>query len=100
MRTRKLATRGAIAALIGASAMLVAASPASARLICNQYGSCYWTHNPGDYVPTRYENRQYEQQWNVRIHGAHHHGYWNMRGDRDWDRDRYDRDRDYDYDRY
>jgi hypothetical protein len=102
---RKLAMHGAVAALIGASAVL-AVSPASARLVCNQYGNCYWTHNPGDYVPSRYQNHQYENQWGVRIQGSRHND-WNSRGDRDWDRDHdryynnYDRDRDYDNnDRY
>jgi hypothetical protein len=102
MRTGKLALRGAVVALVAAGAAALSVSPASARLICNQYGKCYWTHN-GDYVPSRYENRQYENQWNVRIHGAgrhynndyrdHNRGY-----DNDYDRHHHDYDHDGDRD--
>lgn len=99
MRTGKLAIHGAVVALVAAGAAALSITPASARLVCNQYGNCYWTHN-GDYVPSRYENRQYENQWNVRIHGAgrhynHDYRYHNHDYDRDYhdhDRDRYDDD--------
>jgi hypothetical protein len=91
MRTGKLAMHGAVIALVAAGTAALCTTPASARLICNQYGSCHWTHN-GDYVPSRYENRQYENQWNVRIHGAGRHH------NQDYDRDNYHRD--YDRDRH
>lgn len=94
MRTGKLARHGAMIALIAAGAAALSVTPASARLVCNQYGSCHWTQN--GYVPSRYENRQYENEWNVRIHGAGHHNnrYDNRDRNNDYNRDRHDYDHD------
>jgi hypothetical protein len=94
MRTGKLAMHGALIALVAAGSAALSTTPASARLVCNQYGSCHWTQN--GYVPSRYENRQYENEWNVRIHGAGRHDDRNNRDyDRDHHNDDHDGDRDY-----
>ena len=100
MRTGKLALRGAVVALVAAGAAALSVAPASARLICNQYGNCHWTHN-GDYVPSRYENKQYENQWNVRIHGSgrHYNRDYDRNDNRDYNNDRGHYDDDHNGDR-
>jgi hypothetical protein len=42
MNVRKLCAHGAVAAMLATGVALMA-SPAEARLVCNQYGHCYWT---------------------------------------------------------
>jgi hypothetical protein len=102
MNVRKLCAHGAVAAML-ATGVALKASPAEARLVCNQYGHCHWTGDTPRYQ--RENSNYYESKWNVQIHNGRHDNdnYYNdWRGDRryhDW-RANYgrgdDRNRDYD----
>ncbi|MEI9884995.1 MAG: hypothetical protein WDN08_00610 [Rhizomicrobium sp.] len=61
---RKLLTTGAIAAMVGMSALAVTATDASARTVCNRYGDCW---NEGS---SRY---RYPASLGVRFYGDRDH---------------------------
>jgi len=42
----------AVAAVLGASAVALSASGASARIVCNQWGECWHVRNVYNYQPT------------------------------------------------
>ena len=96
MNMRKLCAHGAVAAVLATGVAMIA-SPAEARLVCNQYGHCHWTGDTPRYQ--RQNSDYYESKWNVQIHNGRHYNdsgyyYGGYNGDR-----RYrDRDRDYDDD--
>ena len=99
MNIRKLCTHGATALLVAAGAAALA-SPAQARLQCNQTGDCWWTGDTPEYQ--RANSDYYAQKWRVRIHNhdrGYHAGWYGDHRYHDWqagyryDRD-YNRDRD------
>ena len=49
MKIGKILTQTAIAALIGAGAMVAASSSADARVVCNGSGECWHTHDSYTY---------------------------------------------------
>ena len=106
MNIRKLCTHAAFAAAMAAGAVAIA-TPAQARLECNQQGACWWTGDTPEWQ--RNHSDYYANKWGVRINsgrGYYEHSYYR---DRDRDHDRYfntgyrhdrDYDRDYDHDNY
>ena len=107
MNIRKLCTHAAFAAAMAAGAVAVA-TPAQARLECNQQGTCWWTGDTPEWQ--RNHSDYYAQKWGVRIVNGGERGYYehDYYRDRDRDHDRYfntgyrhyDRDYDRDYDNY
>jgi hypothetical protein len=76
MYIRKLATTGAVAALIGVGALAAASSAASARTVCNSDGDCW-------HESTQYE---YPSTLGVRFYGDDYrttHHDWERTNDND-----------------
>jgi hypothetical protein len=106
MNIRNLCTHGALAALMTAAAIAIA-SPADARLACNQYGNCWWTGDTSD--AQRDNSDYYAQKWGVNIRNGDREGYDrdNYRGrgyhharfHGNFEYNNYNHDRDYDNDR-
>ena len=51
MKMRTLMLQGALAAIVGAGAMVATAAPASAAVVCNREGDCWHTRDRYDYRP-------------------------------------------------
>lgn len=71
-----LVKRALIAAVT--SGALVAASAASADVVCNRAGECWHVHNRIDY-PANLGMAFHDEAWAT----AHQHGRWHWRADRD-----------------
>jgi hypothetical protein len=65
--SRKLLLQGALAALLGAGAVIASAGSASAYIVCNRDGDCWHTHN----------RHHYRFAWGITVHPDH----WRWRGD-------------------
>jgi hypothetical protein len=69
----KLLTQGAFAALLGAGALAVAATSASAAVVCNGEGACWHTHDTYTY-PTGVGIVVHPDDWKW-----HHHDHYTWR---------------------
>jgi hypothetical protein len=77
----KTFTQMTFAALVGASALLLAATTASARIVCNSDGDCWHTHADYNYEPA-FDLTIHPDDWKWK-EGEHHawrehegKGYW------------------------
>jgi hypothetical protein len=75
---RRVLSASAIAALVGAGALMVTAAPATARVVCNNEGDCWHTDSVPRHVPG--------VTFNVHPDDWYFHQHW------DSDRDRHFRD--------
>jgi hypothetical protein len=64
--SRKILLQGALAALLGAGALAVSSTGASAYIVCNRAGDCWHTTSRYDYRP----------HWGLTIHDDN----WRWRG--------------------
>ena len=74
----------AMAALVGAGALVASANSASAYVVCNRWGECWHTDTRYSYAP-RLHVRFYDDGWYRRHHWRHRYhwrdahegrGYW------------------------
>jgi len=70
MTIRKLLTGGAIAALVGISALAATTTAATARTVCNRDGDCWHESDRYQYPPT-FGVRFHGDNW----HRSHHDRY-------------------------
>lgn len=74
---RKLLTTGAVAALVGLSALAATSTAASARTVCNRDGDCWQTSDRYDYPATlgvRFHNDSWRHRsWHDRDHYRNYH---------------------------
>ncbi|MGH6870995.1 MAG: hypothetical protein ACREHE_05755 [Rhizomicrobium sp.] len=77
----KLFGKVALAAVLGASALALTATDASARIVCNQWGECWHVRNTYVYRP-EFGLTVHEDNWrwgageHYRWHEHHGRGYW------------------------
>jgi hypothetical protein len=65
--SRKWLLQGALAALLGAGAVVASTGSASAYIVCNRDGDCWHTHS----------RHHYRSAWGITVHPDH----WRWRGD-------------------
>jgi hypothetical protein len=77
----KTVSKVMIAALVGASALAMAAAPASARIVCNEDGDCWHVHSEYKYEPSfgltiHPDNWKWKEGENRRWREHEGRGYW------------------------
>jgi hypothetical protein len=81
---KKSLSSAAITALVGAGAVIIAITPASARVVCNAEGDCWHTdrsyrYNPDVHVIVHPDNWYFRQRWDDHHRYHEHHddrGYY------------------------
>jgi hypothetical protein len=81
---RKAVSTAAVAILLGTGALIATSGPASARIVCNSEGDCWYTEAAPPRVPgirfTLHPNDWYfHQHWDANHHYREYHegrGYW------------------------
>jgi hypothetical protein len=79
--SKKFLIQGALAALVGAGAMVAMATPASAYVACNRFGDCWHVRDRYTYHPS-WGITVHDDHWRWRAHERYrwreHHGrgYW------------------------
>jgi hypothetical protein len=68
----KVLRRSSLVALVGAATLLLGATDASARIVCNQWGECWHVRNNYAYQPT-FGLVVHEDNWRF---GRHDHFRW------------------------
>jgi len=81
MKIGKLMTQAAIAALIGAGAMVAATSSADARVVCNRWGDCWHVRDnyayPGGFgIVVHPDNWRWGHRDHYRWREHEGRGYW------------------------
>ncbi|MEI9993338.1 MAG: hypothetical protein WDM91_01990 [Rhizomicrobium sp.] len=83
MTIRKLMTTGAVAAVLGLTALAVSSTGAEARTVCNRFGDCWHEAGTGYNYPATLGVRFYGDDWRVHHRNGYHwrdrhdgRGYW------------------------